>query len=69
MNDICPFVLVFVFLFSKFTYSIRTKEGHTQALICRCKSVTAGVSATLKKQYAVTSFLCHILLDQSVTIF
>ena len=31
--------------------------------------MTAGVSASLKKQCAKISFLCHILLDQSVTIF
>ena len=31
--------------------------------------MTAGVSASLKVQCAMTSFSCHILLDQSVTIF
>ena len=65
MNDICPFV----FCLFKFIYLIRTKEGHTEALICRCKSMTADVSESLKKQCAMTSFSCHILLDQSATIF
>ena len=40
-----------------------------EALICRCKSVTAGVSASLKKRCVKTSFSCHILLVQTVTIF
>ena len=31
--------------------------------------MAAGVSASLKVQCAMTSFSCHILLDQSVTIF
>ena len=31
---------------------------------CRCTGVTAGVSASLKVQCAMTSFLRHILLDQ-----
>ena len=52
MNDICPLSLSFFlsFCFFKFTYLIRTKEGHTEALICRCQSVTANVSEILKKQ-------------------
>ena len=37
--------------------------------MCQCTGVTAGVSASLKVQCAMTSFSCHILLDQSVTIF
>ena len=74
MNDICPFVFCLclffcLFVFFKFTYLIRTKEVHTEALICRCKSVTADVSESLKKQCAMTSFSCHILLDQSAIIF
>ena len=47
----------------------KRNKGHTGALICRCASVTAVVSASLKVQCAMTSFSCHILLDQSVTIF
>ena len=37
--------------------------------MCRRTSVTASVSASVKVQCAMTSFSCHILLDQSVTIF
>ena len=42
MNDICPLSFVFVFFsvflfFFKFTYLIRTKEGHTEALIAGAK--------------------------------
>ena len=31
--------------------------------------MTTGVSGSLKNQCAMTSFSCHILLDQSATIF
>ena len=31
--------------------------------------MTADVSKSLKKRCAMTSFSCHILLDQSATIF